>query len=272
MAKYGIFIFLCSLMIAAAAEEERAAEGPRPGEIWREPYTGMEFVWIEGGSFQMHYFMGMHEKITGKALPWTNVAGFWMGKTEVTQRQWEKATGNNPSYFKGENRPVEMVSWTAVQRFIEILNRRDKGAIYRLPTSAEREYAARAGVKTIFHTGKCIHTDQANYNGNYDYNYGDCPKTGVYRRQTTDVGSFAPNAFGLYDMHGNVEEWTCSERSREETRCSNEKPDKGRRLIRGGSWFDKPEKLLLSASGAGWPPGTRDTNLGFRLIRLDKAE
>ncbi|MCP4700548.1 MAG: SUMF1/EgtB/PvdO family nonheme iron enzyme, partial [Gammaproteobacteria bacterium] len=119
-------------MIAAAAEEERAAEGPRPGEIWRESYTGMEFVWIEGGSFQMHHSTDPYGK-TNK--PRTDVTGFWMGKTEVTQGQWEKVTGNNRSYFKGENRPAEMVSWTEVQGFIEALNRRDRGSVYRLPTS-----------------------------------------------------------------------------------------------------------------------------------------
>ncbi|ANV86778.1 MULTISPECIES: bifunctional serine/threonine-protein kinase/formylglycine-generating enzyme family protein [Cyanophyceae] len=129
---------------------------------------------------------------------------FYMGKFLVTQGQWQAVMGNNPSYFNdGDNYPVDSVSWNDCQKFIEEINKKTRKT-YRLPSEAEWEYACRAGTKTAFYFGNTISTDQANYDGNYFYGKG---KTGVYRRKTTAVGSFPANAFGLYDMHGNLWEW-----------------------------------------------------------------
>ena len=131
---------------------------------------------------------------------------FFMGTTEVTQGQWKAVMGNNPSHFDecGDDCPVEKVSWDDVQEFIKKLSRMD-GREYRLPTEAEWEYAARAGTTTPFTYGRCLSTDQANYDGNYPLS--GCDK-GEYRKRTIPVGSLdAPNAWGLHDMHGNVWEW-----------------------------------------------------------------
>jgi formylglycine-generating enzyme required for sulfatase activity len=130
---------------------------------------------------------------------------FYMQTTLVTQGQWRKVRGSNPSTNKcGDNCPVEHVSWDDVQDFIKKLNQQEGNDKYRLPTEAEWEYAARAGTTTPFYTGNCLSTDQANYNGNFTLS--SCPM-GKYREKTVPVASFAANAWGLYDMHGNVFEW-----------------------------------------------------------------
>ncbi|MFM5888034.1 MAG: formylglycine-generating enzyme family protein, partial [Dolichospermum sp.] len=138
---------------------------------------------------------------------------FSMGKYPITQAQWQAVAAlpqvnqelkPNPSRFKGANRPVESVSWHDAVEFCARLSNYTKRP-YRLPSEAEWEYACRAGTTTPFHFGDTITTELANYDGNYTY--GDGPK-GVYRGETTEVGSFKiANEFGLYDMHGNVWEW-----------------------------------------------------------------
>jgi formylglycine-generating enzyme required for sulfatase activity len=149
------------------------------------------------------------------------VSAFYMGKYQVTQKEYESVMGTNPSRFKGANLPVEQVSWYDAVEFCNRLSQLE-GLIptysgsgnnitcnwnangYRLPTEAEWEYACRAGTTTPFSTGNNITTDQANYDGRYPYNNN---ATGTYRGITTSVGSFAPNPWGLYDMQGNVREW-----------------------------------------------------------------
>ncbi len=142
------------------------------------------------------------------------VQPLFMGKYPVTQAQWREIASRedlkvecdlqaDPSNFKGDERPVEQVSWEDAVEFCARLSKQT-GTEYRLPTEAEWEYACRAGTITPFHFGETITTDLANYKGNYTY---ASEPQGEYRRQTTTVGSFSPNAFGLYDMHGNVCEW-----------------------------------------------------------------
>lgn len=132
-----------------------------------------------------------------------------MGRFPITQAQYEAVMGNNPATqydgdrFVAPNKPVVGVSWQDAIAFCERLSEQT-GKPYRLPSEAEWEYACRAGTKTPFHFGDTIKTDLANYNGNSTY--GLAPK-GTYRDQTTPVGSFSANAFGLFDMHGNVREW-----------------------------------------------------------------
>ncbi len=166
----------------------------------------LEMVEIPGGTFLMgspedeplrEDSEGPQHKVT--------VQPFFMGKFPVTQEQYEAIMGKNPSSFKGKNKPVECVSWDNAVEFCAKISQRT-GKPYRLPSEAEWEYACRAGSTkpTPFHFGDTITTDLANYNGNYTY--GSAPK-GQYRQQTTDVGSFPANAFGLYDIHGNIWEW-----------------------------------------------------------------
>ena len=164
----------------------------------------LEMVYIPGGTFMMGS-PETEEKRRKSESPQhkVTVKPFLMGKYPITQAQWIAVMGKNPSHFKGDNRPVENVSWHDCVKFCKRLF--DKtGKAYRLPSESEWEYACRAGTTTPFYFGETITTDLANYDGNYTYASG--PK-GVYRSQTTDVGSFPPNAFGLYDMHGNVWEW-----------------------------------------------------------------
>ena len=135
----------------------------------------------------------------------TLTKGFYMGIYTVTQEQWQAVMGNTlSSGFEGEkNLPVDRASWNDCQNFLRELRKKDNKP-FRLPTEAEWEYACRAGTTTPFNTGETISTDQANYSGNYVYGSG---KKGLSRNRTMPVGSFPPNALGLYDMHGNVGQW-----------------------------------------------------------------
>jgi formylglycine-generating enzyme required for sulfatase activity len=190
---------------------------------------------------------------------------FWMGKHEVTQEQWEALGLKNASNLKGANNPVECVSWHDVQDFLQKLNARAGGRRFALPTEAQWEYACRAGTATPFHFGETISTDQANYDGNYTYGNG---QKGEYRRETTVVGIFPPNAWGLRDMHGNVWEW-CQDwfgaykEGAQTDPTGSEKRDY--RVVRGGSWYSDP-RLLRSASRSGILPVDRYHSVGFRLV------
>jgi formylglycine-generating enzyme required for sulfatase activity len=190
---------------------------------------------------------------------------FYMGKYEVTQAQWKAVMGadNNPSQFKGDNLPVETVTWNDTLNF---LKKASDGL--RLPTEAEWEYACRAGTATPFNTGNNITTDQANYNGNYPY--AGNPK-GEYRAKTTPVGTFKPNAWGLYDMHGNVWEW-CSDWYAQKyyEECKNgvtdpSGPGNGTgRVLRGGSWGDIA-RSMRSVLRTGIDPVIGDYLIGIRV-------
>jgi len=180
--------------------------------------------------------------------------GFWLGETPVTQSQWQAVMGDNPSRFKGANRPVEYISWEDAQRFIAALNEREGREVYRLPTEAEWEYACRAGT-----TGP--YAGDLNDMGWYDENSGG---------ETRDVAQKQPNAWGLYDMHGNVWEW-CSDwygaySGQDETDPRG--PSSGSfRVVRGGSWSHWAG-YCRSAFRDGSGPGYRGDGLGFRLLRM----
>jgi formylglycine-generating enzyme required for sulfatase activity len=205
----------------------------------------LEMVAIPGGTF----IMGSPEneergRIYGQTDEYpqhqVTVPSFFIGKYPVTQAQYEAIMGSNPSRFKGENRPVGKVRWYDAVEFCEKLSQRT-GRPYRLSSEAEWEYACRAGTITPFYFGETITTDLVNYNGK-EYTYGSAPK-GKYREQTTDVGIFPPNAFGLYDMHGNVWEW-CQDDW--DSNYINAPTDGSAltsqiiriKVLRGGSWFN----------------------------------
>ena len=268
-------------------------EGPGVGSCWenetagaecREDATGMEFVYVPGGCFQMGSNDGSSDE---KPVHKVCLDGFWMGKYEVTQAQWENIMGENPSHFKGEDRPVETVSWNDAQAFLKQLNathplplpRGEQGGtpllggvgggwLFRLPSEAEWEYAARAGTTTPFFFGETISADQANYDGNYTYGKG---KKGVYRERTTDVGSFPPNDFGLYDMHGNVWEWVADTYHENYKGAPNDGSvwgklgDKKAKVLRGGSWSYYPYGCRSAARGRS-APDNRNNNIGARVV------
>jgi formylglycine-generating enzyme required for sulfatase activity len=174
-------------------------EGHQAGDV--AIFAGIEFVWCPSGVF----WMGQEESTLSAGIVETPRhlvvfdTGFWMSKYEITQKQWQDVTGSNPSTFKSENRPVEMVSWLDAQTFIAVLNTENPGEHFRLPSEAEWEYACRAGSNTRFYWGD-------------DPTYADVPNHAWFHDNsdlvTHDVGGKLPNAWGLHDMSGNVWEWT----------------------------------------------------------------
>ena len=228
-----------------------------------------EFAFIPPGEFMMGSPEDEPEREGNEILHKVVLTdGFLMQTTPVTQGQWEAVMGNNPSRFKddGGKLPVETVSWEDATEFIEKLNAAGDGKSYRLPTEAQWEYACRAGTTTAFHTGRCLSADEANYVGNYPL--GGCPK-GIYREKTTPVKTFSPNAWGLYDMHGNVWEW-CSDwygqYEKGEEAINPLGPSSGSvRVLRGGSWIDNARNCR-SAYRTYDHPGLRIVYIGFRLV------
>jgi formylglycine-generating enzyme required for sulfatase activity len=206
------------------------------------------------------------------------VSSCFMGKFEVTQAQWAAVAklpkvkidlNPDPAYFKGAKRPVEQVSWLEVVEFCDRLSQKT-GRLYRLPSEAEWEYACRAGTTTPFHFGATITTDLVNFNGNSTY--ASAPK-GKYLKQTTEVGSFPPNAFGLYDLHGNVYEW-CLDHWHENYNgaptdgsawLSNNEKERCLRLLRGGSWLDNP-RYCRAANRSRNECDNRYDIIGFRVV------
>jgi formylglycine-generating enzyme required for sulfatase activity len=206
------------------------------------------------------------------------VPQFFMGKYPVTQAQWrivagwervERSLEPDPSNFKGGNRPVEQVSWLDAIEFCARLSRKT-GREYRLPSEAEWEYACRAGTRTPFYFGETITTDLANYNGNYTY--GDGPK-GEDRGETTIVGKFPANGFGLYDMHGNVWEWCQDDWHGSYQGAPNDgsywsaktAETTASKVLRGGSWIGSPRNCR-SAQRSPNVASAANSRLGFRVV------
>ena len=195
---------------------------------------------------------------------------FYMGKYEVTQAQWRALMGANPSEAVGDELPVERVKWSAAQEFLRRLNAKNDGYIYRLPSEAEWEYACRAGTTSAFAFGPSLSSSLANFDGGQPY--GGAPQ-GMNREKTTPVGSFSPNAWGLYDMHGNVFEW-CEDRYHDsyEGAPSDGSPwTRGGvsewRVLRGGSFFDDA-RALRSASRERLYLDICDPFIGLRVVAL----
>ena len=252
------------------------------------------FVQINGGTFTMGSPNNEPQRDSFETQRQVTVSGFFMGRHQVTQREYEEIMGTNPSHFRGPNLPVEQVSWFDA---IEYCNRRSQHEDltpaytisgsgnnrtvtwnrnangYRLPTEAEWEYACRAGTTTTFYTGNNITTTQANYNGNFPYNNN---ARGEYRERTTAVGSFPANAWGLFEMHGNVYEWCWDWFDVYPSRAQTDpvgpasstvgSASSYQRVMRGGSWSGSGV-FLRSACRSQNPPSHRNTGIGFRLVR-----
>jgi len=191
---------------------------------------------------------------------------FYMGVYIVTQAQYEAVMGWRISLDKGECNPADQVSWDDAVEFCNKLSAKT-GQTVRLPTEAEWEYACRAGTTTPFNTGETISTDQANYNGNFTYGSG---RVGVNRNKTVPVGSFPPNGFGLYDMHGNVWEW-CQDwydagYYKNSPTDDPSGPEKGeKRVMRGGSQWAWPGDCR-SARRSRFDPTLQCYPDGFRVV------
>ncbi|MEQ9234685.1 SUMF1/EgtB/PvdO family nonheme iron enzyme [Coleofasciculus sp. E2-BRE-01] len=239
----------------------------------------LEMVAIPGGTFLMGSPETEDERRNNESPQhWVTIKPFFLGKYPITQAQWqavahfpkvERELDPDPSYFKGENRPVEQVSWFDCMEFCARLSQYT-GWNYRLPSEAEWEYACRAGTTTPFHFGETITTDLTNYDGNYTYGAG---AKGKYRKETTPVGSFqVANAFGLYDMHGNVWEW-CFDQGHDSYEGA---PSDGQawiindndnhsRLLRGGSWRLDPRNCRCAIRNR-HTPGNWGSRSGFRVV------
>jgi formylglycine-generating enzyme required for sulfatase activity len=181
-----------------------------------------------------------------------------LAKYEVTQGQWQKVMGNNPSHFKkGGNYPVEFVSWVATKAFISTLNAKNS-AKFRLPTEAEWEYAARNGGKPEKYSGG-DHIDRVAWYGS-DYRSGS----------TQQVGTKVPNGLGLFDMSGNVWEW-CEDVYGSYPSSSQDNPiatgDEAGRVIRGGGWSNGPQNVRSTAR-RNVSPAEWNSDVGFRLVRI----
>ena len=222
---------------------------------------GMKFRLIQPGSFMMGSEKGHDdEKPVHKV---TLSKGFYMGAYEVTQEEWEKVMGSNPSRFKGPKKPVEMVSWEDAQEFARKLSQKEN-VTYRLPTEAEWEYACRAGTTTEFYWGDDVGLLEigryACYAGNLDWR----------NEGTKPVGQKKLNAWGLYDMSGNVWEWCqdwYADKYPLERQMDPTGPESGSdRVFRGGSW-GQYALGCRSASRNGDLPSYRGNSLGFRLVR-----
>lgn len=245
---------------AEEAQKRLEAERRPPGTLWRDNALGMEFVWIPAGSFRMG---SMASEADTDERPVREVrisSGFWMGKYEVTQAQWERVMGSNPSSFKacGSRCPVEDVSWNETRAFIDKFTALDagRGNRYRLPTEAEWEYAARGGRKTGERHGP---VDRIAWYG--------ANSAGTTHR----VGGKAANGYLLHDMLGNVSEWV-EDRYGEyaggaetDPRGPNAGPN---RIHRGGNWF-LDARYLRSAARDYDSPANKHNTLGLRLVRVE---
>jgi len=225
----------------------------------------MTFAWIPPGTFLMGSPPEEAERVDNETQHRVTLThGFHLGIHPVTQAQWQAVMGDNPSNFKGNDRPVEQVSWDDCQAFCTKLGQL-AGKRFRLPTEAEWEYACRAGTTTPFYFGETIGTDQVNYDGNHTYGRG---KKGVYRRQTTPVGSFPANAWGLFDMHGNVVEW-CQDwygpYSQGDIKDSRSINNGDFRVLHGGSWRSRPDWCRAAYRNRS-APGDRFSFLGCRVV------
>lgn len=232
--------------------------------VFGQTKPSIEWVSIPAGTFTMGAPDSEIDRWANETRHQVTLSGFKMSKYEVTFEQYDlfcEATGrvkpDDEGWGRG-SRPVINVNWHDATAFAGWMG-------CRLPTEAEWEYACRAGTTTPFNTGNILTTSQANYNGNYPYKLN---AKGEFRQKTLPVGSFAPNAWGLYDMHGNVCEW-CSDWHSEYKATAQTNP-KGAlsgtdRVYRGGSW-DYDAYFCRSANRRITTPDYRDNGMGFRLV------
>ena len=240
-------------------------EGAAPPSEWRDPVTGMALVLIPAG----HFTMGSPADEPGRE-PQERPHGvtltrpFYLGRFEVTEREWTAVMGSNPSHFRDDTGrlPVERVNWYDVQAFLSRLSERS-GRHFRLPTEAEWEYACRAGTTTSFSTGATLSPSQANYDARFP---GAGGVAGPAPDRTMPVGSYPPNAWGLYDMHGNVwewcQDWHCEYPSGDVTDPTGECRTEYR-VIRGGSWHFNADSARCALRYTHRPQDS-GFSLGFR--------
>jgi formylglycine-generating enzyme required for sulfatase activity len=232
---------------------------------WQDDRTGMEFVRLGPGTFRMGTPATEDGRELQEILHDVTLTPFYMSRYEVTQGEWLNVMGQNPSRFQdcGEKCPVENVNWFEVQRFIHTLNAQGRPG-FRLPTEAEWEYACRAGGAEAFGHNAALGPEDANINGQFPYN----APAGGFRGRPLPVGSFTANAWGLFDMSGNVwewtEDWSCSYTTHDRTdpvgKCGSDT-----HIIRGGSWLFDGNSARCGLRYT-HRPQDRGPSLGVRLV------
>ncbi len=281
MMKICSFALVSGLLILLVSQGGRG--GSPPAELPKEVTNaiGMKLVRIPRGIFRMgsprtERHSGPNEDLISVEIP----SPFLLGVTEVTQAQYKRLMGVNPSFcqaktggrfagLRSDDHPVEHVTWEEAVEFCAkqtaLPEEKQAGRVYRLPTDAEWEYACRAGTTTVFHYGDSLSSKQANFYG--DLPYGGAP-AGPNRAGSTKVLSFEPNAFGLYDMHGNAKEWS-------QEWLFVRKPDGSRvhlgpkkaefGILRGGSFWSAGHQCRSAEKFDGVPEGTKNYDTGFRV-------
>ncbi|MBF0422663.1 MAG: formylglycine-generating enzyme family protein [Magnetococcales bacterium] len=252
----------------ATEKGDRITHPTTASGVWKDPVTGMEFVEISEGCFHMGSEEGdMDESPRHRVC----LDRYRISKTEVTQGVWKKMMGsdNNPSKFnKDDTLPVDSVSWVMAVEFIRRLNEKASTTVFRLPSEAEWENACRAGGGDPYQTGMTITSSQANFNGTQPL---PGEEKGEFRRSTMAVGSFAPNRFGLYDMHGNVYEWVEDWYVKDYYAKSSEHnpvaKDDSSSLhgLRGGAWHSSASNVRCGYRYRGRPDANNSGN-GVRLV------
>lgn len=253
-----------------------------------------DLILINGGTYLMGSPETEMQRETDEVQHEVTVSDFYIGRYEVTQKEYEEVMGENPSNFEGENLPVENVTWYEAIEYCNKLSEKegltpvytidgenvswDRSANgYRLPTEAEWEYAARAGTTSTFNTENSISDEEANYYGHYPYGIEENYFTqenletepGQYRQTTVEVDSFSPNKWGLYNIHGNVAEWCFDYYGAYDLENTDNPsgPTTGTlRVNRGGGWNDYA-KHLRCAYRASTTPDQKMSNIGFRVVR-----
>lgn len=289
-------LFVCSLV--ACSQNENKDDLTIPNEDNALEVTNMKipenFVLIKGGTFQMGSPESEAWRSADEAQHSVTLSDFYMSKYELTQKEYEEITGNNPSNFSGEDLPVENISWLDAVAFCNARSEKegltpaytiddqnvswDRSANgYRLPTEAEWEYACRAGTTTPFYMENSPSAEEANYYGHYPYEIEDNyfsqgnlqVQPGEYRQTTVAVGSFSESPYGLYDMHGNVSEWVWDYYGEYpiDGQTDPAGPTTGTlRVYRGGGWNDFA-KNMRSAYRATLEQNKGSFNIGIRLVR-----
>ncbi|WOO40968.1 SUMF1/EgtB/PvdO family nonheme iron enzyme [Rubellicoccus peritrichatus] len=258
--------------------------GPAEGESFTIPYTGeVRINPVPAGSFTMGSPLQEPSRLPEEG-PQTQVEiskPFWISTHEITQAQYKAVTKDNPSNFKSDDRPVDSVTWRDAMKFAKAINQREakggrvpEGYEYRLPTEAEWEYAARAGSDSPFHWGDTANNTRANFKGEYprDFTSSELDESEVYG--SVPVGNFEPNAYGLYDMHGNVREWTLdyfNGRLPGGIQTDWLQPmSNSRRVVRGGGWEDFAIRSRSASRGDGQRENTKSSATGIRLVLAPK--
>jgi formylglycine-generating enzyme required for sulfatase activity len=282
--RFGVYVLSVAALVLLPAATARTGK-PDGGEAVLTNSLGMRLARIPAGKFRMGSPADEPERDPEEVLHEVAITRpFYLGVYEVTQAQYQRLMGKNPAFFNmqrggGPDHPVEQVRWAEAVEFCNRLSNlaeeRKAGRAYRLPTEAEWEYACRAGTGTPFHAGKGLSSTQANFNGKYPY--GEAA-AGPYLGKTAKVGSYAPNAWGLYDMHGNVAEW-CSDWYDPDYYKNSPKgdptgPPKGVqstgykdqffRVARGGCWLDEG-RGCRAAYRFRFQPSEPYRLLGFRV-------